>query len=996
MKQFYLAKSFLLAFFVLISLSVFAQTGSISGKVLDETNQPLPGASVSVKGTDRQTSTDANGNFKLTGISSGNVSVVVKYIGYQEMEKSVNATGDVTVSFQLVPASTSLSEVVVIGYGSQRKKDLTGAVTSITAKDFNKGSIVSPEQLIMGKVAGVSITNNGGAPGAGSTIRIRGGASLSASNDPLYVIDGVPISNSGIAGAANPLSLINPNDIASINILKDASATAIYGSRASNGVILVITKKGTSGKPVLAFNSQFSAGQLVKPVDVLSADQFRTFVNEKANAGLKALLGTSSTDWQKEIYQTATTTDNNLSLTGSAKKVPYRVSVGYLNQNGILKTGNLERTSGALNLSPRLFKDRLKVDLNLKGALNNSRFANEGAIGSAVSFDPTQPVRINSNRFGGYYEWMDRANLKQLAPRNPLGLLEQRQDNGKAQRSIGNLQLDYSLPFLPELHANLNVGYDISKGTGTIFVPDSAASAYRRTPDALHGGINNEYKQTQNNKLVEFYLNYVKDIKSIDSRLDVIAGYAYQDFTTKNFNFSDFAADNTVVTTQNFPFDQPQNRLLSYYGRVNYSLMNKYLITATVRTDGSSRFNPDTRFSTFPSVAFAWKLKEESFLKNVKAISDLKLRLGYGITGQQEGINNYDYISYYNLSNNTAQYQLGDTFYNMYRPGGYYYNRKWEQTATTNIGLDFGFADNRVTGSLDYYFKKTEDLLNAINQPAGTNFSNTIVANVGNMENQGVEFSINTQAVKSQNVNLDFGFNITYNKNTITNLTISPDPNYIGNAGGGISGGTGQTVQINSVGFQRNAFYVYQQVYDQAGKPIDGVFVDRNKDGIFNEKDLYHYKSPDPKVFLGFNSNLTYRKWNAGFSARANLGNYMYNNVYSSTGTTRNILNPIGVLNNGSINVLESGISGNVQPDRSIISDYYVQNASFLRMDNINLGYNFGNVIKNTASLRLSASVQNAFVITEYKGLDPEIGSGIDNNFYPRPRTFVLGLNVNF
>ena len=806
----------------------------------------------------------------------------------------------------------------------------------------------------------------------------------------------MPISNSGIAGAANPLSLINPNDIASINILKDASATAIYGSRASNGVILVITKKGTSGKPVLAFNSQFSAGQLVKPVDVLSADQFRTFVNEKANAGLKALLGTSSTDWQKEIYQTATTTDNNLSLTGSAKKVPYRVSVGYLNQNGILKTGNLERTSGALNLSPRLFKDRLKVDLNLKGALNNSRFANEGAIGSAVSFDPTQPVRINSNRFGGYYEWMDRANLKQLAPRNPLGLLEQRQDNGKAQRSIGNLQLDYSLPFLPELHANLNVGYDISKGTGTIFVPDSAASAYRRTPDALHGGINNEYKQTQNNKLVEFYLNYVKDIKSIDSRLDVIAGYAYQDFTTKNFNFSDFAADNTVVTTQNFPFDQPQNRLLSYYGRVNYSLMNKYLITATVRTDGSSRFNPDTRFSTFPSVAFAWKLKEESFLKNVKAISDLKLRLGYGITGQQEGINNYDYISYYNLSNNTAQYQLGDTFYNMYRPGGYYYNRKWEQTATTNVGLDFGFADNRVTGSLDYYFKKTEDLLNAINQPAGTNFSNTIVANVGNMENQGVEFSINTQAVKSQNVNLDFGFNITYNKNTITNLTISPDPNYIGNAGGGISGGTGQTVQINSVGFQRNAFYVYQQVYDQTGKPIDGVFVDRNKDGIFNEKDLYHYKSPDPKVFLGFNSNLTYKKWNAGFSARANLGNYMYNNVYSSTGTTRNILNPIGVLNNGSVNVLESGISGNVQPDRSIISDYYVQNASFLRMDNINLGYNFGNVIKNTAGLRLSASVQNAFVITKYKGLDPEIGSGIDNNFYPRPRTFVLGLNVNF
>jgi iron complex outermembrane receptor protein len=596
---------------------------------------------------------------------------------------------------------------------------------------------------------------------------------------------------------------------------------------------------------------------------------------------------------------------------------------------------------------------------------------------------------------------MDGAKPKQLATRNPLALLELNENNGKSRRSIGNIQLDYSLPFLPELHANLNVGYDISKGTGTKFVPEFAASKFERFTDPKnntlkYSGENNVYEQRQENKLLEFYLNYVKDIKAISGRIDLVAGYAYQDFETKNFNFPDYTANGTLASTPNFAFDIPQNRLLSYYGRLNYSFKNKYLLTVTVRTDGSSRFNPEKRFSTFPSVALAWKVKEESFLATSNVVSDLKLRLGYGLTGQQEGIGNYDYISYYNLSENTARYQLGDTFYNMYRPGGYYNPRKWEQTATSNIGLDFGVLDNRITGNLDYYYKNTKDLLNMINQPAGTNFSNQIVANVGNMVNQGVEFAISAAAIKSKSLNWDLGFNITHNKNRITNLTLSPDPSFIGNREGGITGGTGQTVQINSVGSQRNSFYVYQQVYNEAGKPIDGVFVDRNNDGTFNEQDLYRYKSPDPKVFLGFNSSVNYKKWDAGFSARANFGNYAYNNVYSNTGITRNILNPIGVLNNGSTNVLESGISGSVNGDRSIISDYYVQNASFLRMDNINIGYAVGRLARNTADLRISANVQNAFVITKYKGLDPEIGNGIDNNSYPRPRMFVLGLNLIF
>ena len=964
----------------------------------------MPGASIAIRELTKGTTTDADGNFRIAGIPNGDYTVVISFIGYQPLQKKVTITGDTQSNFQLLPSSNALSEVVVIGYGTQKKRDLTGSVTSVTAEDFNKGTVASPEQLITGKVAGVSITTNGGAPGAGSSIRIRGGASLNASNDPLIVIDGVPISNSTIAGSPNALSLINPNDIASMNILKDASATAIYGSRASNGVILITTKKGTSGKPVLSFNSQNSIARLPNQVDVLSADQFRTFVNESsvATPELKALLGSANTNWQDEIYQSATTTDNNLSFSGTTKKIPYRFSLGYLDQEGVLKTGSLNRTSGAINLTPRLLKNSLKVDLSLKGSLSNSRFAEEGAIGSAVTFDPTKPVYDESNtKFGGYYLWMDGARPKQLAPRNPLALLEQRENNGKARRSIGNIQLDYSLPFLPELHANLNLGYDISKGSGTIFVPENAASGFERATDRIdntikYSGENNTYEERQDNKLIEFYLNYVKDIKAISGRLDVVAGYAYQDFKMKKFNFPDYAANGTLITTPNFAFDIPQNRLLSYYGRLNYAFKNKYLFTATVRTDGSSRFNPEKRFATFPSVALAWKIKDESFLATSTVVSDLKLRIGYGLTGQQEGIDNYSYISYYNLSDSKALYQLGDTFYNMYRPGGYYGPRRWEQTATSNIGLDFGLLNNRITGNLDYYFKKTEYLLNDINQPAGTNFSNRIVANVGDMENQGLEFAISTEAIKNNSLKWDIGFNITYNQNKITRLTLAPDPTFVGNPTGGITGGTGQNVQIHSVGSPRSSFNVYQQVYDQAGKPIDGVFVDRNNDGAFNDKDLYRYKSPDPKVFLGINSTVNYKKWDAGFSARANFGNYAYNNVFSNTGTVRNILNPIGVLNNGSTNVLESGISGSVNGERSILSDYYIQNASFFRMDNINLGYAVGKLAKNTADLRISANVQNAFVITNYKGLDPEITNGIDNNFYPRPRMFVLGLNLIF
>jgi TonB-linked SusC/RagA family outer membrane protein len=1001
MRNNYLKKYMLLFAVLVISCQVFAQTRSITGKVVDENNQTLPGATITVSGTTLASSTDVNGVYKINALKAGTYTLTASFVGYTSLPKTVTVGADnATVNFNLQPSAKNLSEIIVIGYGTVRKKDLTGAVTTVSSKDFQTGNITSPEQLISGKVAGVAITSNSGAPGAGSTIRIRGGASLNASNDPLIVVDGVQLSNDAIPGAPNPLSLINPNDIETFTILMDASSTAIYGSRASNGVIIITTKKGVAGKPTFEFNTNVSAGTLPKEVGVLSADQFRTFVKANGTPALIALLGTANTDWQKEIYHTAISNDNNFAVSGGVKNMPYRVSVGYLDQNGILKTGSLNRTSASINLSPKLFDNHLKIDLNLKGSDSKVRFANEGAIGAAVSFDPTKPVTVASKRFDGYYQWLDAGNtntgLKSLAPLNPVGLLQERFDKSKVQRSVGNVQLDYKFHFLPDLHANVNLGYDVSKGTGTIVVSDSAAASYKRYKDAnnvLHGGVNNQYKTTIQNTTFEAYLNYVKDIKAINSRIDAIAGYAYYDYATTNTNFPDYTTDNTVVSKPNYPFDKPQHRLLSYYGRLNLTISDKYLLKGNVRRDGSSRFSADNRFAVFPSGAVAWKIKDEAFLKESKVLSDLKIRVGYGITGQQDGIGNYDYASYYALSNQTAQYQFGNTFYPLYRPAGYDPKRKWEQSATTNVGIDYGFINGRITGKIDFYYKNTTDLLNEVNISAGQGFSNKIVTNVGDMVNRGVEFSINGQVIRKKDVSWDVAFNATYNKNNITKLTIVNDPTFVGNKTGGISGGTGNTIQINSVGSQRNSFYVYQQVYDLNGKPIDGVFVDQNKDGIINEQDLYKYKSPDPKFFLGMSSNFSYKKWNVGFTARANLGNYAYNNVFSNTGTTRNILNPLGILNNGSTNVLESGLSGN--SDKNVLSDYYIQNASFLRMDNVNLGYNFGKILNNSANLSITGNVQNVFIITNYKGVDPE-GGGIDNNLYPRPRTFVLGLNLKF
>ncbi|WP_207535249.1 SusC/RagA family TonB-linked outer membrane protein [Desertivirga arenae] len=969
-------------------------TVTVTGVVTSAADKgTLPGVSVKVKGASTGATTNEKGVFSLR-VPNLQATLVFSYIGFKQ--KEVNLAGKNTVNVALEEESKSLNEVVIVGYGTTRKKDLTGSVAVVGARDFQKGNMTSPEQLIAGKVPGVAITSNSGQPGAGSTIRIRGGSSLNASNDPLIVIDGVPVESSSVSGASNPLSFINPNDIESFTVLKDASASAIYGARASNGVIIITTKKGSSDKLRVTFNSVNSVSNVFRYIDVLSGDQIREIVNASDKTALKSRLGTENTDWQKEIYQTAFGTDNTLGFSGGIKKLPYRLSLGYQNQSGVLKTDNLQKTTLALNLNPSFFDKHLTVNVSLKGSAQRARFANTAAIGGAVSFDPTQPVTTNSPRFGGYFEHLDptqQTGLYNLQGRNPLGLLYQREDIGKPLRSIGNVQLDYKFHFLPELRLTVNAGYDVAKGKGTVFVTDSAAAEY-----VLNGagGLNNRYQQNRTNTVLEAYLNYAKDIKSIKSRVDVTAGYSYNDFKTKAYNFANYNAKGEKYANSDpaFPYDIPQYRLISVFGRANYTFNDKYLLTATVRRDGSSRFGENNKYGVFPSVAAAWTVKNEPFLKNVEAISTLKFRLGYGVTGQQEGIANYGYMAAYNLSQNTTTYQFGNTYYQMYRPGGYVANIKWEETATSNIAVDYGFLNNRLNGSIEYYYKKTKDLLAAAPQAAGTNFSAVATQNIGNMENRGVEFSVSAQPIRSKNLTWDASFNVTYNKNKITNLTLVPnDPNYLGAPVGGITSGVGgQTSQLNPVGGTRNTFYLFRQLYDASGKPLDGVFEDLNGDGVISLDDRYLSKSAVPEYFLGYTNNISYKKWSTGFVLRANLGNYLYNNNYSATGTFNQITGS-AVVYNASANYLATSFRGS---DFQVLSDYYLQNASFLKMDNFNISYNAGKIFPNGGNLQLSGIIQNVFTITKYKGLDPEVSGGVDNSLYPRPRTFSIGLNLTY
>ncbi|BAV10058.1 iron complex outermembrane recepter protein [Filimonas lacunae] len=978
-----------------LALPALAQDKVVTGKITDSKDgSPLADVSILVKGSTIGTRTKADGTFTLR-IPAGKDSLELTSLNYATQVVAIEGT---TINVRLEATNAALGEVVVIGYGTAKKKELTGSVVSVGSKDFQKGTITSPDQLIAGKVPGVSITPAGGQPGSGSTIRIRGGASISGSNDPLYVIDGVPVANSvqSISGVSNPMALINPNDIENITVLKDAASTAIYGSRASNGVILITTKKGKSGKPVLNFSTNVSSSKAARYVDVLSAAQVRSYVQAQGDTTYTKLLGSANTNWQKEIFRTAVANDNNLSVSGAIKKVPYRVSVGFLNQDGILKNDHLDRYSAAINVSPKFFDDHLKVDINLKGTIAKSRFGNQDAISSALTFDPTQTVYSGKSAYGGYFEWVDaNGALNTNAPKNPVGLLNQKEDRGQVNRSFGNIQFDYKLHFLPELRANLNLGYDIAKGDGYTFIPQEAASNYST------GGSHTIYKQKVNNRVGEFFLNYNKDLKQIKSNINVTAGYGYYDNLTTTYNYPTLNARDSVLKAVTYAYDKPRNTLISYYARLIYTFDSKYILSASYRTDGSSKFAPDYRWGKFPSVGVTWRASQENFLKGIDWLSDLKVRGTYGVTGNQDGIGNYGYIGSYSYSaNNTALYQFGNTFYYTTYGAAYITNLRWEETRSANIGLDFGFFKNRITGSIDYYEKKTKDLLGPITLPVGSNFTNIVTANVGNMSNKGVELAINASIINHKDFSWNAGFNIAYNKNTITSLTQSTDSSFAGNTTGGITGGTGNTIQIHSVGYSPNAFYVYKQVYDKNGKPIEGVYADLNGDHKVDDNDLYRYKSPFPKFILGFTTDVTYKKWTLATVLRGNIGNYVYNNVAANIGITSVINNTNKYISNAASDAFKTGFQYN-----QFFSDYYVQNASFLRMDNLSLSYNVGRVLNNKVGMTVMANCQNVFVITKYKGVDPEVGylgtypsvyTGVDYKIYPRPRTYTLGVNLTF
>ncbi|MFS2351323.1 TonB-dependent receptor [Bacteroides xylanisolvens] len=989
-----------------LSIGAFAQQIAVKGHVKDTTGEPVIGANVLVKGTTNGTITDFDGNFMLNVPKDAILSV--SFVGYKSAEVKAASTVMVT----LEDDSQVLDAVVVIGYGSVKKNDMTGSVTAIKPDKLNKGLITNAQDMMTGKIAGVSVISKGGAPGEGATIRIRGGSSLTAENDPLIVIDGLAMDNKGVKGLANPLSMVNPNDIESFTVLKDASATAIYGSRASNGVIIITTKKGQAGaRPTISYDGNVSVSTVKSTVDVMDGDQFRSFIKDIWGEDSEAYskLGNANTDWQKEIFRPAVSTDHNLTISGGLKNMPYRVSFGYTNQIGIVKTSKFERYTASVSLAPSFFEDHLKVNANLKGMIAKNRYADGSAVGSAVSFDPTQSVRsddpYHQYYFDGYFQWNTDASslnddtwkrtFNSNAPGNPVALLEEKDDRAISKSLIGNLELDYKFHFLPDLHAHVNGGMDLSTGKQyTDVSPYSSTNNY-------YGSYGWEQKDKYNLSL-NAYLQYSKDFTD-KHRFDVMAGYEWQHFhdTSDQEYWGLYPLSNNVVENRGQRYNNTssgsatESYLVSFFGRVNYTLLDRYLFTATVRQDGSSRFHKNNRWGLFPSFALGWKLKEEAFLKDVDVLSDLKLRLGYGITGQQNiNSGDYPYLAVYETNKDGAYYPIlgeGTT----YRPNAYNPDLKWEKTTTYNVGLDFGFLNNRINGAVDYYYRKTTDLLNSVFVSAGTNFKNKVLSNVGSLENSGIEFSINSKPVVTTDWTWDLGFNITYNKNEITKLTTGDSENYYVAAGDNIGGGRDMKAMAHAVGHPASSFYVYQQVYDENGKPIENEFVDRNGDGTINGDDRYFYKKPTADVLMGLTSRLSYKSWDFSFSLRASLNNYVYNSVEAGGSDC----NPTSVYSFGALNNRPlMGVANNIQnlKDNTLLSDYFVQNASFMKCDNITLGYSFKKLFGAPIGGRVYAAVQNVFTITKYKGLDPEVEKGLDNNIYPRPLTTLIGLSLNF
>ncbi len=948
------------------------------------TSTPLPGVNVVIKGSLKGTATDFDGNYQIE-VNTGDI-IVFSYVGYQSQD--IPYTGQSTIDIQLVEDAALLGEIVVIGYGSTTKKDATGSVEAITSEDFTKGNIVTAENLLNGRVAGVSI-NTSGAPGSGSQIRIRGGASINASNDPLIIIDGLPIDNNSVTGSRGVLASINPNDIDSFSVLKDASATAIYGSRAANGVIIIVTKKGKSTFSA-TYDTQFSFGEITNTIDVFSANAYRQLVTSQPINGTvidETLLGNANTNWQNEILRHTASNQHNISMQGSLFKVlPARFSFGVVNQEGAIETSKFERRNLSLALNPTFFDDHLKVNLNANLAFEDNRFADAGQIGAAMRYDPTQPIFDPSSPFGGYYQHRN-GNIIALGTTNPVASLFQRNNTGDANRVYGNLNFDYKFHFLPELRAVINLGLDRTKSKGFDISDPLVATT---DADQLFKGSFKENAQKRTNELFDGYLTYKKDFDAFGT--EFTAGYSYQKFTNSGIN----GRNTTDPLSVDDVYADPDVVLIGFFGRANISFLDKYLLTLTYRRDGTSRFSKDNRWGNFPAAALAWNISDEDFLKDSKVISNLKIRAGYGITGQQSVTQKDIFLNRYRGGLANSQFQFGNGIIRSLIASEINPDLKWEETTTIEFGIDYGVFDNKVSGSLNVFQKNSKDLLFEASVADGANFSNSVIQNIGELQIQGLEFSANVDVISQDDFKVDFNFNATLLDREVKELALGQDVRT-----GGISGGTGNNIQIHREGQAPNSFYVFKQLYDPSGNPIEGAYADLNGDNIINDNDRYIKENPGANAILGFQSNVFYKNFDLSFNLRANLGNYVYNNVNSSKSQYELLLDN-AVLGNLPTTVLNTNFQ---RTSDVIISDIFVENASFLRMDNMTLGYTFNDVSKVLKSVRVWGGVQNVFTITNYSGLDPEVTDndsdltltlGIDNVVYPRPRTFMAGANFKF
>ena len=951
---------------------------TVSGTVKDKkTKEVLSGVDIVVKGTTKGTASDFDGNYSVSGVKSGDV-LVFTIIGYSPVEIIVKDKAKVDVEME--ESAENLKEVVIIGYGSTTKQNATGSVEKVSTKEFNQGAIVSPEQLLTGKSAGVRITSGGGAPGEGAEIRIRGGASLSANNSPLIVVDGLPLDQRGVQGVRNQLNAINPNDIKDFVVLKDASATAIYGSRASNGVILITTKKGHTNMPFkVAYNVKTSVQAIPKYVDVLDVNQFRGIVETDSNYN-PALLGNAETDWQKEIYTNGSGVIHDLTFSQGFETFNYRISLNHTYQNGILRTDTYQRDALNLALTKRFLDSDLKLTLTSKGIVDKNRFANRGAIGAAIAMDPTQPIYDPTSPFDGFFEFRTGNEIGDqivLAPRNPVALLMQDDNRAKNKRNISNFNIDYKFWFLKALKFNMNAGVDYSELDGKEYIPISAASNGQTVP------FNNFYSGLNRNLLLDFYFNYKMNVNKYDTKIDLTAGHSYQEFFVKS---NQTVTDNNQLVTK--PVVINRNALESYFARANFDVSNKYLFSLSYRRDGSSRFSKNNRWGNFPAVSFGWKMSNEDFLKESKIISNLKLRLSWGITGQQEIGRNYGYLGIYTPGSNDARVQFGNGFVNTLRPEEFDENLKWEETTQYNVGLDFGLFNNKLNGNFDAYYRKTKDLLATVPTAAGSNLADELTTNVGSTLSRGIELGLNSDVVKTENFNWNLAFNFTVQDVEITNLSLGDDPNFF-ILQGGISGGVGNKIQIWREGLDPSTFFVFRQVYDANGNPIEGAYVDVNGDNQITEIDKQPFKKATPDIYAGFTSSMNYKNFDFNVTFRGSYGNYVYNNVASDRGAIETIIDAPGdFYPNGHANVLETNFY-----NQQLFSDYYIQRADFIKLDNMSLGYNFQG---EKVNFRASLTGTNLMTITNYNGIDPEISNGIDSNFYPRPKTYVLGLGVTF